>query len=223
MSVQQVTLQEALDIIQHGAGQYAREDTIGGFHPNAAIAVWPVGAIWEVEGQFLYALTRAVQPKTVYEVGTGRGCSTAHIATALKINGNGALTTLDDSRLAYAHDTLDGVTYRKGDAVAILSGLKDGSVDLIFEDLDHNVETVEAVARLAQAKLAPGGMLISHDAAHPIEGAGVREGYARAGIVPTVLLIKPSDCGFAVWVKPLEAVEEKPKKPARNRRAKTAD
>lgn len=47
--------------------------------------------------------------------------------------------------------------------------------------------------------------MISHDAAHFLVGEAIQKGIAAAGVVPNVYEIAPSDCGLAVYRKPVEA------------------
>jgi Methyltransferase domain len=78
----------------------------------------------------------------------------------------------------------------------------DGSFDVLFEDMVHGADDTRDWWRVALRKLKPGGVLLSHDAAHPGAGADVRRGIQMAGITPMILDIAPSDCGFALYVDP---------------------
>ena len=69
---------------------YADEDEIGGYPER-----WPGGSLWSVEGQTLYALTRALKPARVVEFGTWQGCSGSHLAAALVANEHGTLVCVD--------------------------------------------------------------------------------------------------------------------------------
>lgn len=183
---------------------YAKEDTFTGWDYGAGD--FPVGSIFREEGQVLYALIRALWPSSVIELGTAAGASATHIAAALAANSTGKLTAVDHGLHpgALIPDALQGtVKVLAGDALEYLERRR--RVDIIFEDLDHQPETVAAVARLAADKLTPGGLLISHDAMHPTVGPGVRQGYADAGLEGVHFYgIDPGDCGLAVWRKPLE-------------------
>lgn len=181
----------------------AEQDTIGGFHPNAEIAKWGAGAVWEVEGQILYALVRAMQPLTVLEIGSGTGCSSNHISRAMQANGVGHLVTLDRGNTPHILDDLKAfVDVRPDDAINYLALQPDNSIDMIVEDADHSEELCEAIGNLAKDKLKPGGVLLSHDAAHPTVGRNVVSGYVRAGLNFRVFLTEPSDCGWLIWRKP---------------------
>lgn len=204
MTIHELSLTEALERLAPGASAYAAEDTIGGYHSDKARSQYPSGAIWAAEGQMLYALARHFKPRVVLELGTGRGVSTLHLAAAIERNANGAvLTSVDSGASRYQPARTNTARYVHADAVSYLEAVTDDSVDFIFEDLDHTAASVEAVARLATVKLAPGGILISHDAAHYNVGAAVRAGYAQAGLDIEVYRTPPCDCGLSFWRKPL--------------------
>jgi hypothetical protein len=62
---------------------------------------------------------------------------------------------------------------------------------------------VREIWQQAGTRLQAGGVMISHDAAHYLVGEQVTQGIRDAGITDySVHLIEPSDCGFALWVKP---------------------
>lgn len=167
----------------------------------------PIGSLWSVEGRLLYGLVRAAQPSSVVELGTHAGASACHIAAALKENGSGRLTSVDNGSHAQPveighlvpDDLQKFVTFREADGIEYLKSRK--RVDFIFEDMLHTYEQAFGVARLAQEKLSDGGFLVVHDAAHFIVGEQVRAGLADAGLEPLVVLSEPSDCGMAIWRK----------------------
>lgn len=98
----------------------------------------------------LYLLARAIKPRTVIELGTNVGISSAYMGAALKINeDNGKLTTLDASpyrqRLAkevHYNLNIDNISYVEGLFADTLSGsLSDmGSIDLAFVDGHHQYQ-----------------------------------------------------------------------------------
>lgn len=182
------------------------EDTIGGYHPDPTQARWPGGSIFEGEGKLLYALVRALNPKTVIEIGLGDGCSASHITAALKANGKkGArLTSIDrgNSGRLIPDDLRPWITILPGDGEEWLREQKDETVDLIFEDADHSERLSYEIGKLAKSKLRPGGLLIAHDISHEGVGEDVAAGYKRAGLDYLTLLIEPSDCGLMLWRKP---------------------
>jgi hypothetical protein len=197
--------------------RFASEDFVGGYHRDPALSKWHIGSLYEVEGKALYALVRALKPQHVGEIGSLYGCSTTHLATALSVNGEGRLTAVDIEEKpgsAMPPHLSPLVTKVIGDGLEWLRSQPDASIDLIFEDSSHGSEMCYQVAELCKTKLAPGGVLVMHDAAHtqaflgdgtivhsPV-GAEVCAGLDRAlGTEYRVYLSEPSDCGFAVAVQ----------------------
>jgi Methyltransferase domain len=214
---------------------YAAEDAIGGYNPNPALAKWPMGSLWEVEGKTLYALVRVLRPQRgngailAAEIGTHRGASATHIIAAMK-------QTFKETGLAgflmgcdlgdYGGDLLptqyqDWFELHHVNGIDYLAEIEDGTFSLIFEDASHDAETTAAVAALAQRKLAPGGVLVVHDAAHFLVGADIRAGLDAANLPGGygVYLCEPSDCGLAVWRKALDAPSTQPETPAKEKTA----
>jgi predicted O-methyltransferase YrrM len=184
---------------------FAQADNIGGYHPDPAQRQWGSGAIWDVEGRIIYALIRALKPVNVVEIGSGTGCSTTHIASALSHNyplAVGSISTIDRGNTPQIpDDVIAFVTIFSGDAIEWLQQQPDNSIDFMLEDADHSEAMCYRVGELAKTKLAPGGVLLAHDAAHFGVGADVRAGFTRAGLQYRVYLTEPSDCGFMVWRK----------------------
>lgn len=195
---------------------YAAEDEIGGW-PNSLPphADWPGGSIWSVEGKFLYALTRAVQPTNILECGTKWGCSTTHFLSALKANGQGKLTSVDKG----VDTDLDGPGYGAGVPAALKSDwtfhfpvsaqdFLDSNAtpfDLAYEDTCHLAdETKDILARLKAHDSIR--VIVSHDIAHPWVGYAMRDAWTKVfgeqGRDWQAYHIEPSDCGLAVWRRP---------------------
>lgn len=173
----------------------------------------PIGSVWSVEGIVLYALVRWAAPETVIELGTSAGASTTHLAAALEANGGGTFTSVDNLSIlspGYGCGELipdalrarvklveaNGVTFIQGQARA----------DFILEDMVHMPESVSAVWARALDILTPGGLIVSHDAAHPLYTDHVQAGIAAAlgddpQPAPLLLLIRPSDTGLVIWRK----------------------
>lgn len=187
---------------------YAEADDIGGYHPDASQAKWGAGAIWSVEGQTLHALIRALKPDSVVEIGSGTGCSSNHIASALKANGHGHLVTIDRGNTPRIADDLKPfVTVLGEDAINWLALAPDNSIDFILEDADHSEALCNVIGELAKTKLKPGGVLMAHDAAHFGVGRDVKAGYDLAGLDFRVYLTDPSDCGWLVWQRPPAVID----------------
>ena len=196
-------LEKYLDLVPDSLLPYAESDNIGGFHPDPTQRQWDMGAIWDVEGRILYSLIRALKPLTVVEIGSGTGCSATHIASALRANSAGHITTVDRGNTPHVPEELQArVEIRNDDAINYLVQLPDHSIDFLYEDADHTSELCAAIGELAKSKLKPGGVLLVHDAAHWAVGHDVCLGYDKAGLDFRVYLTEPSDCGFAIWKAP---------------------
>lgn len=177
---------------------YAAEDTLPGYETTPEF-----GLPYSADGRFLYALVRALKPLRVLELGTMYGCSATHIAQALEDNGQGSLVCVDSG----VHLRVPGemipdalrhrVTLVRMDLYEFLRH-ENGLFDLVFEDALHETNEVAHVWRQIPRILRPGGVMISHDAAHYVVGQLVRNGIAAAGYAADVLSIEPANCGFAV-------------------------
>ena len=216
-----VTLDHALNAISHTLNiglpfdmiRYSRDDPHGGYHADYDDG-FPSGSLWRVEGQALYALVRALRPASVMELGTWHGASATHLLQGIKDNKYGGLICVDSR--AYGDIEIGGMIPSDLKSLALIHqtrieqflprALQEGwTYDLIFEDGMHDAEQVEFVWRHAEQLLAPGGVIVSHDACHKTAGPVVREGLARAGYGDKTLnvLIAPADCGFAIYRKGL--------------------
>src|SRR5215207_7488526 len=135
---------------------YANEDDIGGFDFDPARQKWESGSLWGVEGQFIYALIRAMRPTSVLEIGTWRGASATHILAALHANNHGYLTSVDllesgqlipdELRYRWNFIQADGAEY-----------LKQGTsnYDFIFEDRLHDPLGTTAILESIKAYQRP--------------------------------------------------------------------
>ena len=86
--------------------QYAMSDTLGGYHIDESQRRWPMGSLWGVEGQILYALVRILKPRRVVQIGGWVGCSAMHLALACKDNGSGQVVSIDNGSEGAAHGSL---------------------------------------------------------------------------------------------------------------------
>jgi hypothetical protein len=220
----QLAVENGLDALE--LVKYVDEDQLGGYHWNAALSKWNVGSVFESEGQMLYALVRYLKPQTIVEIGSFHGCSTAHMALALKANGKGKIVAVDDVRNGAFHDQYPEelkslVEMVVSEGSAYLATVPPGSIDFVFEDSSHSEEDTYQISKAALQALIPGGFLINHDAMHDkafdgngslstvYEGAAIRAGLTRAGanfktyIAPPIA--KDSDCGIAVTRKIMDA------------------
>lgn len=182
---------------------YAAEDTIGGFHPDAAQAAFPTGSLWRVEGQVLYALMRALQPSNALELGTLHGASTTHLLSAKLRNGHGRLRSVDwwaGAGSMVRSDLRDGWDIRHEEAVTYLKAL-DGThiYSFAYEDCIHSESEVYAIVTALRPALCKGAVVVHHDSEHGDDGDQIRRALTKAGVAFKSWLIEPSDCGIAIW------------------------
>lgn len=121
--------------------------------------------IGPVCGYYCYQLARMINAKSVFELGSGYGYSTAWFAKALKENGGGIVhhTVWDEklSKQARGHLVRLGsdelVQYHLSEAVEALRKT-DGPFDIIFNDIDK--DAYPASLPVIKGKLRSGGLLI---------------------------------------------------------------
>ena len=157
-----------------------------------------------IDGQILYALVRALQPDRVLELGTHLGGSATHIAQALMDNGSGSLICVDINPLAGSEipEALQALRVEIiiADIDEYIRRPDVGGFDFIFEDGGHSEFQVHTIYERLDKLLAPGGVIVSHDAA--VEGvrdfiaAGIRKGIGQDA--PTYV-IDPSPLGMTVY------------------------
>jgi caffeoyl-CoA O-methyltransferase len=116
-------------------------------------------------GYYLYQVARMIKAKSVFEMGSGYGYSTAWFAKAVKENGGGVVNhvvwdaKLSEmarghlSRLGYS----DLIKYHVAEAVETLRGTP-GPFDLIFNDIDK--EAYPASLPIIKERLRSGGVLM---------------------------------------------------------------
>jgi predicted O-methyltransferase YrrM len=209
-------LHEALEQIAERFGlsadnlkQHVSEDNIGGWHTAPDVARWPMGSLFGVEGQVIYSLIRETKPANVMNLGTFHGASAVHMAAALKANGTPKARVyavdlnLDAFNAANIPDDLrEYIVPIEQDAIEWLNGRWPAKIGLIFEDLLHSPEQVQAVWEIALKKANQGAFILSHDYSHWVVGADVAAGIAAAGIAHEdglEVLIEPSDCGLFIY------------------------
>jgi caffeoyl-CoA O-methyltransferase len=130
---------------------------------DAAKTDFPI--IGPAAGYLCYLVARLVAARSVFELGSGFGYSTAWFARAVRENGGGLVhhTVWDEglSRRARGHLTALGltdlVTFRVGEAVAALEQTP-GPFDLVFNDIDKTGYPTSLP--VIKARLRPGGVLI---------------------------------------------------------------
>ena len=116
-------------------------------------------------GYYCYQLARMINAKSIFELGSGYGYSTAWFAQAVAENGGGVVhhTVWDDelSAMAKRHLAEMGrdkyVLFHVSEAVEALKNTN-GSFDIIFNDIDK--EGYPSSLPVIKEKLRPGGLLI---------------------------------------------------------------
>ena len=118
-----------------------------------------------VSGHYCYQLAVMLRARSVFEMGSGYGYSTAWFAKAVKENGGGVVhhTVWDEklSGMAVSHLSklgFDGlIQYHMAEAVETLRETE-GPFDIIFNDIDK--EAYPTSLPLIKEKLRSGGLLI---------------------------------------------------------------
>ncbi len=121
--------------------------------------------IGPVCGYYCYQLARMIKAKSIFELGSGYGYSTAWFAKAVKENGGGVVhhTVWDEELSNRARRHLvnlgsdDLVQYHLSEAVEALRKT-DGPFDIIFNDIDK--QAYPASLPVIKEKLRSGGLLI---------------------------------------------------------------
>ncbi|WKZ35786.1 MAG: O-methyltransferase [Anaerolineales bacterium] len=140
-----------------------REEELQKMEAFAAENDFPI--IGPVCGYYCYQLARMLQAKSVFELGSGYGYSTAWFARALRENGGGVVhhTVWDEklSEKARRHlvelGSADLVQFHISEAVEALRRT-DGPFDIIFNDIDK--QAYPASLPVIKGKLRSGGLLI---------------------------------------------------------------
>lgn len=141
-----------------------RHPELAAMEAEAARTNFPI--IGPASGQFCYLLTRLVGARSVFELGSGFGYSTAWFARAVLENGGGTVhhTVWDQALSSRARGHLRAlglaeiIHYRVGEAVQALQDAP-GPFDVIFNDIDK--AGYPASLPVIKAKLRPGGLLVT--------------------------------------------------------------
>jgi predicted O-methyltransferase YrrM len=131
---------------------------------EAAKTGFPI--IGPASGQLCYLIARLSGTRSVFELGSGFGYSTAWFAQAVRDNGGGIVhhTVWDEnlSQRARRHLAVLGlddlVEFHVGEAVGVLGGTT-GTFDLIFNDIEKS--GYPAAVPVIASHLRPGGVLIT--------------------------------------------------------------
>jgi predicted O-methyltransferase YrrM len=141
-----------------------REPVLTEMEDRARRSGFPI--VGPVVGQMFYLLTRLSGARTVFELGSGYGYSTAWFAMAVRDNGGGTVyhVVWDDglsaeARNYFAHmDLLPFTEFHVGEAVAVLRGRSE-RFDVIFSDIDK--EGYPASLPVIKEHLRSGGLLLT--------------------------------------------------------------
>lgn len=164
--------------------------------------------IGPASGQLCYLLTRLVQARSVFELGSGFGYSTAWFAQAVLENGGGTVhhTVWDQglSNRARAHLAALGlselVQYRVGEAVAALRETA-GPFDVIFNDIDK--AGYPASLPIIRDRLRPGGLLITDNLLWQGRILDVRNQEADTAAIREYTRLVTTDPGWTAMVIPI--------------------
>ncbi|MFN8412764.1 MAG: O-methyltransferase [Anaerolineales bacterium] len=116
-------------------------------------------------GYYCYQLARMMKAKSIFELGSGYGYSTAWFAKAVKENGGGVVhhTVWDEELSQMARNSLiklgcaDVVSFHVAEAVETLRKTE-GLFDIIFNDIDK--QAYPESLPIIKEKLISGGLLI---------------------------------------------------------------
>ncbi|HSG00470.1 MAG TPA: O-methyltransferase [Vicinamibacterales bacterium] len=141
-----------------------RPAELAAMEAEAARIDFPI--IGPAAGQFCYVMARAVGARSVFELGSGFGYSTAWFARAVVENGGGSVHhtvwDADLSKRARRHlaalGLVEVVRFHVGEAVAALTA-EAGPFDLIFCDIDK--AGYPAALPVIKSRLGSGGILIA--------------------------------------------------------------
>lgn len=132
-------------------------------------------------GRFVWFLAQVVRARVIVEVGTSRGVSTLWLADAARSTG-GRVLSVDTDAAAQEHTRrsltragLAGhVDLRTADGGAVLAGLPDGGVDLLFLDAERT-EYPSWWPHPVRVLRAGGVLAIDNALSHPDEIEPVRD------------------------------------------------
>lgn len=140
-----------------------RPDEMAAMEAYAAETDFPI--IGPAAGYACYQVARMIQAKTIFEMGSGYGYSTAWFAKAVRENGGGLVhhVVWDEklSQMAVSHLSRLGfgnlIQYHVAEAMETLTNTS-GPFDLIFNDIEK--EDYPKSLPLIKGKLRSGGALI---------------------------------------------------------------
>lgn len=125
------------------------------------------GGVETEVGQFLYGLVRLTKPLRILETGTHKGISASYMATALKENGKGSLTTIEfdpgncNESLALFTALMLNPYVQVMQMDAATYPVTPDEFDIIFLDTEPHLRFAEFVRYFPALK--PGGFIGIHD------------------------------------------------------------
>ncbi len=124
------------------------------------------GGVEEEVADFLYGLVRLIKPKEILETGTYKGISASYIASALKDNGYGKLTTIEYEPIHYKDANnlfiVLGIASWINSLLMDVNEFKpDCQYDFIFLDTEPHLRFGEFLRFWPNLK--PGGFIGIHD------------------------------------------------------------
>lgn len=156
-------------------------------------------------GRILEQLVRLSGAKTVFEMGSGFGYSTAWFARAVGPGGRVVHTEMDQRLSDEARQWLtrakvaDRVDFRLGDASDLLKQDK-GPYDVVFIDIDK--EDYPKAWKLARDRVKPGGLVVTDNVLWSGKVAGKAKDAATEAIREYNRLAE-NDAGFLVTILPV--------------------
>ncbi len=139
-------------------------------------------AVSALEGQVLFDLVKANDPKVILEVGTGHGYSTMWMSLAM--SKGAVLYTLDS--IVRPH-LFDQPQFRNGKIIRFIEGQLDERYDQIPEDIDlafldsqHQLDDIVYDIESVNPNLKEGGLIVIHDTVYrPDMGKNLADYFAR--------------------------------------------
>ena len=176
---------------------YIDKNNIGGWNPEQSESKrkWDVGSLFASEGERLYELVREHKPMKVIEVGTIYGCSTIHIATALKHNGFGVVHCYDteDIHKPFPKALQKYIKFHHMDYFEE----KDKICDMLYEDGAHTTGFTSEVLKQTTAKVVAVHDFLHWDCQETVN----KEAISVLGRPTEIFDHEESDCGLGIWVE----------------------
>lgn len=153
---------------------------------------------YAVEGQFLYAMVRALRPEVCLEIGCADGGSATHMLAALQVNGYGKLMSVDINERAGLMIPA-GLKSRWELLVGDAREIELPQAQFVFEDSDHSYATTRTV--LNRTKEMQPQCIVVHDYFWEIGvGDAVDEVWGNDAIRMS-LAENPIKTGMACWIR----------------------